>query len=81
MKNRISKLIKDYQSQYVPADKKAKKTIAQHEIASLAGIDPATLSRYKNEVVTRSERIVIERLCEFFDVDVSDILYLDKEDG
>lgn len=79
MKNRISQLIAEYQASYIPDNEGDKKTIAQHEIAYKAGIDPATLSRYKNEIVTRYDSSVIERLCEFFKVDVGDILYLDRE--
>lgn len=75
LKNRIAELIKSYRKTHKRPNGSQ---IAQHEIAVYAGIDPATLSRYKNEIVTRYDSVVLEKLCDFFNVDIGDILYLDR---
>lgn len=78
MKNRITKLIEDYQKTHKGSGKEGQ--VTQVDIAQAMKIDPATLSRYKSEYVKRYDSDVLEKVCKFFDVSISEVLYFDEGD-
>jgi transcriptional regulator with XRE-family HTH domain len=78
VKNRITKLIEEYQKTHKGTGKEGQAT--QLDIAALIGVDPATLSRYKSEYVKRYDSDVLEKICKFFKVDLSYVLYIDEDE-
>jgi putative transcriptional regulator len=61
--------------------------MGEHKIRSISqlsketGLSRPTLTRiYENETF-RVEFETVEKLCDFFDCDVSDLMYLDKTDN
>lgn len=77
MKNRITQLIEEYQKTHKGSGKEGQAT--QRDIAEAMKIDPATLSRYKSSVVKRYDSDVLEKLCKFFDVPLTDVLYMEED--
>ncbi len=52
----------------------------QEKIAADTGLSQSTISMWMNDRVTRFDRDVIERLCEFFGCDVGDLLFIDRSE-
>lgn len=78
LKNRIPELIEKYKKTHKGSGKDGQ--VTQNDIAYLMNIDPATLSRYKSEYVKRYDSDVLEKVCKFFDVPISEVLYFDNEE-
>jgi DNA-binding Xre family transcriptional regulator len=78
LKNRITPLIEKYIKTHKGTGKDGQAT--QIDLAQAIGVDPATLSRYKSGYVKRYDSDVLEKICKFFNVSISDILYFDDEE-
>ncbi len=53
----------------------------QEQIAADTGLSQSTISMWMNDKVTRFDRDVIERLCDFFDCDVGDLLFIERAEA
>ena len=71
--NRLPEIVENYQKDY---EEKHGKKITEAEIATLAGIDKATFSRYKNSLIGSVNIEVWQRLVNFFDIDGCEIFSL-----
>jgi len=52
--------------------------ITQMEIARATGIPQGTISRWVGDKVDRLDKDIMVKLCDYFDCDISDLLYLDR---
>jgi transcriptional regulator with XRE-family HTH domain len=55
--------------------------LLQKEIARATGIPEGTLSRYVNDHINRFDRHIIVRLCEYFDVELHELITLEPNDS
>lgn len=69
--NKLPELVKQYQEKH--KDPKTEKVPTEAQIATLAGIDKTTFSRYKNGLIGSVDLDVWQRLADFFKVDGSEI--------
>jgi len=53
---------------------KAKRTLSLSEVSKATGISRPTLVAWSNNTVTRFDLPVIEALCQYFDVTLSELL-------
>jgi transcriptional regulator with XRE-family HTH domain len=79
LKNRITQLIEDYKKTHKGSGKEGQ--VTQVDIAHAMNIDPATLSRYKSEYVQRYDSDVLEKVCKFFKVPLTEVLYMEEEES
>lgn len=75
--NRIGDIVKAKQAEA----KEAGSRLTQKEIADAADIEEGTLSRYINDKTDSFHRDVLERLCIYFNVDVSELLYIERDEN
>ena len=61
-------------------DLKEGRRIRQNEIAKAINVAPHTIGSWIRNDVTKLEAHVIEGLCEYFQCDVSDLLYFEEMD-
>jgi putative transcriptional regulator len=54
--------------------------ITQREIAESIGVSLQTIGRWMHNDVTKFEAGIIEKLCDYFQCDVGDLLYIDRSD-
>lgn len=54
------------------------RVITQKEVAQAAEIDPAVLSRYANGFTKSFQGDVVEKLMDYFGVELSELIYRDK---
>jgi putative transcriptional regulator len=54
--------------------------IKQHDIAQFAGVSDHTIIHWVRNETNRFEGQIIERLCEYFDCEISDLLYFEWVD-
>jgi transcriptional regulator with XRE-family HTH domain len=62
-------------------DQKSKaegRKITQKEVAQAADIDPAVLSRYANGFTNSFQGEVVEKLMDYFEVSLDELIYRDK---
>ncbi len=61
----------------------AKKRLTQKEVANLAGIHPAIMSKYYHGTITRINPDQLNAFCKIFDCKIEDLIeYVpDKEDN
>ena len=52
--------------------------ITQQEIATATGIPQGTVSRWVGDKVDRLDKNIMVKLCDYFECDISDLLYLDR---
>jgi transcriptional regulator with XRE-family HTH domain len=64
--NNLKTLIRDYQSRNKKPDGSL---LTQHEIAEMADVDPATLSRYANNQIGSINLEIWQKLVNFFGVE------------
>lgn len=74
--NRLPELIEAKKKEY---EAKNGKLLKDMEIALQAGVDPATLSRYKKGKVDSINWEVWQKLCNYFDVAGHEIFDIQKE--
>ena len=70
IKNRLFELIRQ-------KELKENRRITQKEIAEFAGITEHTVMHWVRNQTTRYDTIVLERVCDFFDCELSDLLYFE----
>lgn len=58
-------------------ERQAGRRIKQIEIARELEISPRTVASWLQNDVTKFEAHIVERFCNYFDCDVSDLLYLE----
>jgi DNA-binding Xre family transcriptional regulator len=74
LKNRLMDLIHEKERQLG-------RRVTQAEIARAANLPENTISRWVNTgVVKRVEHDVVLKLCEYFDCDLCDLIYIDKNE-
>ena len=56
-----------------------KKIKSINQLANETGISRPTLTRIYNDESDRIELLTIQKLCDYFECDVGDLLYLDEE--
>ncbi len=56
-----------------------KKIRSINQLSNETGITRQTLTRIYNQEAERLDFVTISKLCEFFDCEVGDLLYLEKE--
>ena len=54
--------------------------IKQKEIAQAINVAPHTIGSWIRNDITKFEAYVVERLCDYFECDVSDLLYFEETD-
>jgi len=59
-------------------DGRADRPITQNEIALATGIPQGTISRWVGDKVDRLDKDILKRLCDYFDCEIGDLLYLDR---
>lgn len=63
-------------------ERKEHRRIKQSEIAKAIRVSPNTVTSWIRNDVTKFEAYVVERLCDYFECDVSDLLYFEEtEEG
>jgi DNA-binding Xre family transcriptional regulator len=55
--------------------------LTQFEIAAQTGVSLSTISRWMRNSVNTADFDTIERLCEFLNCDISDLMYLDRSEN
>lgn len=73
--NRIGIVIREYQAE---KERVTGQRITQAQIATEAGIDPATLSRYANDLTNSYRRDVLDKLGRFFNVGIEGLFETQK---
>jgi DNA-binding Xre family transcriptional regulator len=71
LKNRLLQLIHERES-------KIGRRIRQHDIAQFAEVRDHTIIAWIRNEVTRFDARVVERLCDYFQCDVGDLLYFEE---
>lgn len=71
LKNRLLELIHQRESQIG-------RRIKQHDIAQFAEVRDHTITAWIHNEVTRFDARVVERLCDYFQCDVGDLLYFEE---
>jgi putative transcriptional regulator len=61
-------------------EKKAGRPYTQEDIAERIQVAQGTLSRWVGNRVDRIDLTVLEKLCDYFDCEISDILKLEREE-
>lgn len=74
MINRLPELIARKKSEWNRPD------LLQKDIATESGIDAGTLSRYINDQTKSYQKDVLEKLCQYFRVPISEILHVEVDD-
>lgn len=72
--NRLPELIKAKEAELG-------RRVLQKEIARATGIPEGTLSRYVNDHINRFDRHIIERLCEYFEIELHELIVLEPMNG
>jgi putative transcriptional regulator len=57
------------------------KKISLEEVAIQSGIGRATLTRIVNKIGYNAELNVVDKLCDYFDCEIADLLYRVKKTG
>jgi putative transcriptional regulator len=70
VKNRLFELIRQ-------RELKESRRITQKEIAEFAGVSEHTMINWIRNDQTRYETTVIERICDYFDCEIGDLLYFE----
>ncbi len=74
LRNRFFKLLSEKEQQ-------ESRRITQTEIAESLGIAIHTVGRWMRNNVTKFESPIVERMCDYFDCEVGDLLYLERDDS
>jgi transcriptional regulator with XRE-family HTH domain len=70
MKNRLFELIRQ-------KELKLGRRIQQKEIAEFAGVSEHTIINWLRNDMARYETVVVERLCDYFNCELADLLYFE----
>lgn len=55
------------------------KAVTQEEVAEAIGISRATMSDWVQGKVNRLDKDILAKLCQYFDCEIQDLLYLKKD--
>lgn len=55
------------------------RTITQKEVAEACGVSEPTIGRWVNNDLRRLEIHTLEQLCDYFNCEVGDLLYIKRE--
>lgn len=58
-------------------ERKLGKRIPQSEVARVVGVSNNTITNWIHNNVTKYEAPIVERLCDYFDCDLGDLLYFE----
>ncbi len=72
LKIRLNELIKEKEQEWG-------RSIKQYEIAQEINVPASTLSRYMNGFLSRYDGEILEKLMDYFDCELEDILVVEKE--
>lgn len=72
--NRLPELIRQ-------REERTGRRLLQKDIARATGIPEGTLSRYVNDHINRFDRDIVERLCEYFEVELHELIVLEPANG
>lgn len=61
-------------------EKREGRRIRNKEIAEAVGVNEHTVARWMKNDVAKIDVPVLEAFCEYFDCDVGDLLYMEKEE-
>lgn len=67
---RLSELMRTWEIQH----KESPGSLTFRRLAQLVNLSPDTLNRIANQKVTRIDHETIDKLCDFFDCDLSDLM-------
>lgn len=70
VRNRLMQLIQE-------RERKINRRLKQHDIAEFVGISDHTIINWIHNEVTRFDGETIERLCDYFNCELSDLLYFE----
>lgn len=70
VRNRLLELIQE-------RERKIGRRVKQRDIAEFAGVTDHTIINWIRNDVTRYDAQMIERLCDYFNCDISDLLYFE----
>ena len=74
VKNRLAELIA------IKARQEERGRISNREIAEVLGISPVTVNRYVNNEITRFDSDTVQKLCDYLDCSIGELLYLDADE-
>jgi DNA-binding Xre family transcriptional regulator len=74
IKNRLLELIQE-------EERKLGRRVKQRDIATFAEVRDHTIIAWIRNEVTRFDAKVVERLCDYFDCEVQDLLYFEYKDS
>jgi DNA-binding Xre family transcriptional regulator len=72
LKMRLDELIKEKEQEWG-------RPIKQYEISKQINVPASTLSRYMNGFLSRYDGEILEKLMDYFDCELEDILVVEKE--
>jgi putative transcriptional regulator len=61
-------------------EQREERRITQSEVANAVGITIHTVGRWMRNEVGKFEAPVVERICDYFNCEVGDLLYLERDD-
>lgn len=70
VKNRLLELIQE-------RERKIGRRVKQHDIAVFVGVSDHTIINWIRNETTKFDGQTIERLCDYFDCDIADLLYFE----
>jgi DNA-binding Xre family transcriptional regulator len=71
IKNRLLELMQERERQ-------TRRRIKQHEIAQFVGVADHTIMNWiRNDNISRLESRMVEKLCDYFDCELNDLLYFE----
>lgn len=70
IRNRLLELIQE-------RERKIGRRLKQHDLAQFCGVNDHTIINWIRNETTRYEAQTLERLCDYFDCDIADLLYFE----
>lgn len=70
VRNRLLELIQ-------ARERKIGRRVKQHDIAQFVGVADHTIINWIRNETTRFDALIIERLCDYFDCEIADLLYFE----
>jgi putative transcriptional regulator len=61
-------------------ERRINRRIKQKDIADFAGVSEHTIIKWVRNEVTRYDAHIIERLCDYFNCEIGDLLYFEMEE-
>lgn len=74
VRNRFFQLLSD-------KERRENRRITQSEVADAVGVSLHTIIRWMRNDISKFEASVVARLCDYFDCEVGDLLYLERDES